>query len=297
MAASSYATTTDLATYLQDANATANATIWTTLLASASRLIDLKTGQYFYADGQSTKYFDGGFDSVDTGGHPFYGKGGTIGAVSVGATSLTYTKTYGPAPISGDVLVLDVGTLQETVTINGAVTGTGPYTCPVTATAFAHGAKTLATTIQLQLAYYENQPLAQWTAVFSGDGHTPPSNYFMWPRNPKNAGSSADATAWRPWNSIDIAHIPVAATSFLPSTLPGYLMASLTAFWGWPVVPDDIKNMTLKIAARAWRARSTGWTTVIGSPELGAVVDVSKFFDQQDYMILKGSDYCIWSQG
>src|ERR1044071_222969 len=232
MAATAYGTVADFALYMKDVNQPANQDIANLLLSSVSRWLDAQMGQYFYSDGVSTKFFDSiGEGSIETGQHRFYGKIGTIAAVLVGATSLTYTPLRGPAPVQGDVLILDVAGTQETVTINGAVTGSqpGPYTCPITATTFGHAATTSAPTIQVQLAYFENQPLAQWVTNLAGNGITPPTNYFLWPRNPRNAGSSADPTQLAPWEAIEIARIPISSTQFLPSTIPGYATAAVTA--------------------------------------------------------------------
>lgn len=274
MAATPYGTMADFALYMKDVNQPANTQIANLLLSSVSRWVDNQMGQYFYSDGVSTKFFDSsGEASIETGQHRFYGKIGTIGAVSVGATSLSFTPLRGPAPVQNDVLQLDVAGTQETVTINGAVTGSapGPYTCPVTATAFGHAASTSASTIQVKLAYFENQPQAQWVTNLSGNGIAPPTNYFLWPRNPRNADSSSDPTQLRPWEGIDIARIPISQTQFLPSTIPGYLTASLTANWGWPVVPDPIKDFTVRWAVKMWRARASGWAESIGNAQTGEV--------------------------
>lgn len=297
MAATAYATMDDFALYLKNINEAANAQIGTFLLSSVSRWVDNQMGQYFYSDGVSTKYFDSsGEASIETGQHRFYGKIGTIGAVLVGATSLTYTPLRGPAPAQNDVLILDVAGTQETVTINGAITGNppGPYTCPVTATTFGHAASTSATTIQVKLAYFENQPLAQWVTVLSGNGIAPPSNYFLWPRNPRNADSSADPTQLRPWEAIDIAHIPISQTQFLPSSIPGYLTAAVTANWGWPVVPDPIKDFTVRWAVKMWRARASGWAESIGDTNTGIVHEFLRLNAMDEATVL-AHDYKQWA--
>src|SRR5690349_2388246 len=109
MAATAYGTAADFALYMKDVNQPANEAIASFLLSSVSRWVDNQMGQYFYADGVSTKYFDSsGEASIETGQHRFYGKIGTIGAVSAGATSLVLTQQRGPAPVQGDVFILDV---------------------------------------------------------------------------------------------------------------------------------------------------------------------------------------------
>src|SRR5215472_9259407 len=187
MPASAYATITDLQQYLpQAANQGQNQAALSTFLSVASRFLDTVCGQYFYSQVSAVTggiFFDSqGMAHVDTGMHPFFGKIGTIGAVSAGATQFTFTRLMGPAPINGDVFQIDVATTQETVTVNGSVTANsdGTFTCPVTAFASGHLASTSASTIQVKLAYFENQPLAQWVTVLSGNGIAPPTNYFLW---------------------------------------------------------------------------------------------------------------------
>lgn len=296
MAVANYATTTDLATYLADVSTTQNSTIWTTFLSMASRFLDTQLGQYFYDDGQYVRWFDGiGTSHFTTYEHPFFGSSGTIASCAQGATSLAYTASQlaPAAPQNGDLLTLDViGSLLEVVTINGAVTGTFPnFTLPITATAHAHAAATVATTVAVQLAYFENQPVAQWVTKLSGDGVNPPSNFFLWPRNVGRIGSAAETTqiARKPWTGMDISHIPISNTNYLPSSIPGYMTVGVTAHWGWPVVPDLIKDMTCKLAARAWRAREAGWSEVLGTTETG-IVHMSRFFDPMDEALLLQSD-------
>lgn len=297
MASTAYATMSDFALYMKDVNQPANTQIANLLLSSVSRWVDNQLGQYFYSDGVSTKYFDAsGESSIETGQHRFYGKIGTIDAIGAGAMSLTFTQLRGPAPVQGDVLILDVAGTQETVTINGPVTGSvpGPYTCPITATTFAHAASTSATTIQVRLAYFENQPLPQWVTILSGNGVAPPSNYFLWPRNPRNADSSADPTQLRPWEAIDIAHIPISQTQFLPSSIPGYLTASVTANWGWPVVPDPVKDFTVRWAVKMWRARAAGWAEAIGNAQTGEVHEFLRLNAMDEATVL-AHDYKAWA--
>ena len=225
LTAASYATTADLQGYLQASKASDNTAIWTSLLTAVSRFIDRKTGQYFYAAGTATRYFDGdGTRHLDTGQHPFY--------------SLTALKQ----------------------------------------------------------AHFENEPTSTWITV-SGDGVTPGStNFWFFPANPRLIGSTADQTAQRPYNGVDLAIIPSPNTTYLPSFMPGYRTISVTANWGWPQIPDDIKDMTLKVAARMWNQYQASWAIERGTPEIG-VMDVSKHFDMEDEHLLIASDYVLWSQG
>ena len=152
------------------------------------------------------------------------------------------------------------------------------------------------TVTKLQQAHYESEPVANWITV-AGDGVTPGStNYWLFPANPKLIGSVSDQTAFRPAYGLDLAIIPIANSTYLPSFMPGYRTVALTASWGWPVVPDDIKNLTLKMLARMWNQYQSSWADAKGAPEIG-VIDISKYFDAQDEYMLIASDYVMWSQG
>lgn len=288
MASSAYATMGDVSLYLRDVATGPASQIMTFLLSAVSRWVDNQMGQYFYSDGYEVKYFDGEGDSMfDTGEHPFYAKVGTVASCAAGATSLTFTSKRGPVPNNGDVLTLDVANTQEQVTVTGPPVAAGSsWTLPVTATRFAHTGPAVATTFQLQLAYFENQPLATWTSIQSGDGIAPPTNYWLYPRNPRSADSSADPTQRRPWNGVDLAHIPISSTTYLPSSIPGYGTISIGAHWGWPVVPDPIKDFTARWCVKMWRARETGWAETVGSPETGLVHEFLKLNAMDEATVL-----------
>jgi hypothetical protein len=255
----------------------------------------MQCGQVFYDDGVYVRYFDGeGTPSFDT--PPFFARSGTIAAAGAGSNSLTYTPAIAEdnmAPLVGDVFNLDAAPNAEPVTVNTVTPVGSPitsYTLGLSGTTqFGHAAKTVASIITLQLAYFENQPVAQWTAAFPGDGVTPGSAYFLWPRNRPTAGVSSGPTLPRPFFGVDIAHIPPSGTTFLPSSIPGYLTIALTANWGWPGVPDIVKDLTCKIAARLWRARESGWSEVLGATDIG-VVKMFNAFDPIDQMTLMSSD-------
>lgn len=296
MPASSYITSNDIATYLPNVNPAPNAQVWNFFASVVSRWLDDHFGQYFYADGFEVKYWDsdGAVDQITTGGHPFYAKVGNIAACAVNATSLTYTRFRGPIPNSGDVVTLDVGNTQEQVTVNAAPTDNGNGTWTLTlasGTKFAHAANTATTTLQIQLAYFENQPTANWTAVLAGDGVRPPSNMFAWPRNPKNAGSASDPFQRDPWYGVDIAHIPISGTTYLPTAIPGYMTIAIGAHWGWPVVPDVVKDLTGRLVTKIWRARGAGWTDSIGTQSVGQVQHLLAEFNALDEVSLIASRY------
>lgn len=293
-----YAASTDLmgaTAYLRDPSQSINTTIATTLLNVASRFIDEKCGRFFYNDGYYLGYLSPGQPTRSvTSYKDFFAKIGTIGAVGVGVTSLTFTSTAGIedviSPALNDVLYLDIGLNYESVTINGTVTGTAPtFTCPITATKFAHPASTIATTMLLQFAFYENQPFSQWLTV-PGDGITPgSSNYFLWPTSPKPYIVTG-ATQLTPWQGFDLPAIPVSNTTYLPTPRPGSRTVAMSVNWGWPAVPDLIKDLTLKMAARAWISRAGGWSTSGGDANIGNI-DMSHHFDSRDEALLIESGF------
>jgi hypothetical protein len=293
VSASSYATTSDLfgtAGYLRDVNNTANATIATSLLAAAARLTDQITGQYFYDDGAYQRWINGiGGSKIDTS-DPFFCSAGTIASCSVGATTLTYTASnFAPrAPVANEAMVIDVGANREVLTPS-VVTGTGPYTLTVPATGFAHATGSVATTLQVTIAYFENMPTAQWIQELDGDGWNPPSNYYLWPNRTRRVGSVTDNTATKPWMAIDLPMIPISNTTWLPTTMIGKATIGITAHWGWPVVPDFIKDLNCRAVSIAWRLRQSGQSNASGSGDVGVVPTgpMRAFLEAE----LKGSDF------
>lgn len=293
-----YASATDLmgstSAYLRDPSSTVNSAIATTLLNAASRFIDEKCGRFFYNDGSYLGYLSTRANREVTGTKDFFGKIGTIASVGVGATSMVFTSVAGIedviAPAQNDVFYLDIGSGYESVMINGAVTGAAPtFTCPITATLFSHPAGTIATSILIQMAFYENQARSQWVTV-PGDGITPgASNYFLWPTSPKPYIQTG-ATFLAPWQGFDLPLIPVSNTTYLPTPRPGRNTVAMIANWGWPGIPDLIKDLTLKMASRAWLSRAAEWAQTSGDSSIGTV-DMSHHFDSRDEALLIESGF------
>ncbi len=213
-----------LGAYLPDVDLTANATVLALLNSAASRFIDHITGQWFWNDGGSVKYFD---------------QVGPDGRMEGGP---------------------QLNTMQPFFSLTS-----------------------------IQLAYFENQPLSQWLTL-TGDGITPPSNYYLWPRNPRNAGIVGQPTALKPFWGIDLAHLPSPNTTFLPIYIGGYKTAAVTATWGWPGIPDVISDLTAKLVVRAWRAKEAGHPVSGGSSQLGGTINMAQHFDERDMELLVSSD-------
>lgn len=283
--------------YLANPNPGTNSTIATTLLNVASRFIDEKCGRFFYSDGSYRRFFDVISATREVTIWPdMFGKFGTIAAASLGSSTLIFTQAGqapGPAPVAGDTFQLDIGGNNEQVTVS-SVTGSGPYTLNLSSpTAFNHLAGTVASTISIQFANYENQPLAQWQTI-QGDGITGGStNYYLWPSNPKPYLATT-TTAVSPWQGFNMPLTPVGGSSYLPTPRPGSRTVAITAYWGWPAVPDLIKDLTLKLAARAWEHRSVGWQPDASEPQ-GGGLNMSHHFDTRDEELLISSGYVRWA--
>lgn len=298
MSSSAYASYTDLIGangYLRDV-ASANNTILNTLCAVASRLIDEMCGQVFYDDGAYVRYFNGiGGPKIDTN-FPFFFSSGSIDAANKGVTTLQYTPSvFAPrAPVANEAMVIDVGVNREVLTpsVVGAIAG-GKYPLTVPATGFAHAAASPATTCQINIAYFENQPVAQWILQLDGDGWTPPSNWYAYPNIIRRVGAAnqgtADNVSVKPWYGIDLPMIPITNTLWLPTTMIGKATIGITAHWGWPVVPDLIKDLTCKLAVRLWRKRQAGEGDIGGSVDAGGMGDLRELFDASDEAILLAS--------
>jgi hypothetical protein len=274
--------------YIRDPSGV-NSTILQILLNTSSRFIDEKCGRFFYNDGQYRRFIDGEGSRTLTFWPDFFSKFGTIASCVRGATSLSFTLgPYSPPPVAGDLLILDIGSNYEQVTIAtggvGSPTGNVYPLTLVAGTAFAHPASTIANTTLLQFAFYENQPLSQWLSV-QGDGVTGgATNYYFWPTNPKPylvTGSALQS----PWMGINMPLIPVSNTTYLPTPRPGTATIGMTTNWGWPAVPDLIKELCLKMTARAWLSRQDSWAQTSGDSTIGTV-DMSHHFDTRDEALL-----------
>lgn len=138
------------------------------------------------------------------------------------------------------------------------------------------------------LAYYENQLLNQWLTL-NGDGITPPSNFYLWPPNPKGY-SSLGVYNLKPWWGLDLAHVPSPNTQFLPVAMGGYKTIGINASWGWPAVPDTIMDIAAKAVSRAWMSLQAGHQVTGGSAEIGRI-DMSRHFDEKDLEILASSEW------
>lgn len=72
------------------------------------------------------------------------------------------------------------------------------------------------------------------------------------------------------------------------TTFPlGFETVSITATTGWAAIPDDLINVAVTTAVRAWHGRQNGQADIVGSDETGAPL-VSKFVAPEHWGIVKG---------
>lgn len=66
----------------------------------------------------------------------------------------------------------------------------------------------------------------------------------------------------------------------------GFETVSLTCTAGWAAIPDDITDVALTMAVRAWHARQSGQADIVGNDETGAPL-VSRFLSSRDRETLR----------
>jgi hypothetical protein len=62
---------------------------------------------------------------------------------------------------------------------------------------------------------------------------------------------------------------------------PGYATVRVKAVTGWPAIPDDITDLACTMVVRAWHARQSGQTDIVGNDETGAPI-VSRYLSARD---------------
>jgi hypothetical protein len=66
----------------------------------------------------------------------------------------------------------------------------------------------------------------------------------------------------------------------------GFEIISMTATTGWAAIPDDVTEMSLVAATKAWHAREAGQADIVGTDEMGRPL-VSRFFSPRDMETLR----------
>jgi hypothetical protein len=140
----------------------------------------------------------------------------------------------------------------------------------------------------VKIAEIENADPAvtgDWVQL-TGDGITPPSDFFFEPANEAYIGKTGDVNI-KPWSRIELPATPGrTSTTFRDRFVVGKRTLAVTPqFWGWPAIPDQIKDITAKIVVRMHKAQPTGFTGQTGSPEVGAGT-ILNFLDINDLKVL-----------
>lgn len=73
------------------------------------------------------------------------------------------------------------------------------------------------------------------------------------------------------------------ARSYFPA---GFNIVSLTGTTGWAAIPDDVTEVALTAAVRAWHAVNTGQQDIVGTDDMGRPL-VSRFFSARDLGTLR----------
>ena len=102
--------------------------------------------------------------------------------------------------------------------------------------------------------------------------HTVPStDYRLRPQ------ASLLTPGW-PTNRIEIVDIPLGGVGYFP---PGYDTVRVTMTTGFNAIPDDVTEVALVAAARAWHAVQAGQQDIVGTDEMGRPL-ISRYFSARD---------------
>ena len=85
-----------------------------------------------------------------------------------------------------------------------------------------------------------------------------------------------------PATRIEIVDIPLGGVGYFP---PGYDTVSVTMTTGFAATPDEITELALVAAGRAWHAVQTGQSDIVGTDAMGRPL-VSRYFSARDRDLL-----------
>jgi|SRR5579859_1092692 len=142
----------------------------------------------------------------------------------------------------------------------------------------------------IKVALVENaDPAGTNWRTLTGDGITPPSNYYLGPENPDYIGTNDSPSATRPFYWIDLPSTPNPndSTNYAMTFTKGMRTLSITASWGFSVIPDQIKQICINIVVRMWNAKGVGFSGTTGAPEIG-VVAIPRYLDINEKAVLNG---------
>jgi hypothetical protein len=104
----------------------------------------------------------------------------------------------------------------------------------------------------------------------------PETDYFLRPL-PQDRDPGWPATR------IELSDQPTGGFWYYPA---GYSTVRVKAVTGWPAIPDEITDVALTMVVRAWHARQSGQTDIVGNDETGAPI-VSRYISGRDRDTLK----------
>lgn len=102
------------------------------------------------------------------------------------------------------------------------------------------------------------------------------SQYFLRP-------GPADLRPGWPYTRLEFTDI---ATGTFTSFPRGFDTVRMTATTGWTAIPDDITELALVAATRAWHAVESGQQDIVGTDDMGRPL-VSRFFSARDLETLR----------
>jgi hypothetical protein len=104
----------------------------------------------------------------------------------------------------------------------------------------------------------------------------PATDYFLRP-------GPADLRPGWPATRLLLSDRPAGSHAHFPT---GYDTVRMTATTGWAAIPDDITDVALTAATRAWHSAQAGQADIVGTNEMGAPM-VSRFFSARDLGTLR----------
>lgn len=115
-------------------------------------------------------------------------------------------------------------------------------------------------------------------AQYTGAAYTTlaTTEYFIRP-------STTDRAPGWPGTRLELSDRPSSGFGVFPA---GYDTVRVTMTTGWAAIPDDITDVALTAATRAWHAVEAGQVDIVGTDEMGRPV-VSRFFSARDYATLQ----------
>ena len=97
------------------------------------------------------------------------------------------------------------------------------------------------------------------------------TQYFLRP-------GPADSLPGWPYTRIEFTDYPVGTFAYFPR---GFDTVRVTMTTGWAAIPDDITDVALTAATRAWHAVQAGQADIVGTDDMGRPL-VSRFFSARD---------------